>query len=65
MHYIVCAMFREQVLIPMSKPCIYLEGAGSSSTSIEWSTHEDATFVSKANNTVAKGITFTVDIYVK
>ncbi|XP_057432528.1 probable pectinesterase 55 [Lotus japonicus] len=51
-------VYREQIEIPMNKSCIYLEGGGSGSTSIEWSTHEGATFYSNANNTVAKGITF-------
>ncbi|CAL5196276.1 unnamed protein product [Lathyrus oleraceus] len=52
-------VYREQVFIPINKPCIYLEGAGSQSTSIEWNSHENATFLSKADNTAAKGITFT------
>ncbi|CAK8561004.1 unnamed protein product [Lathyrus sativus] len=52
-------VYKEQVLIPINKPCIYLEGAGSHSTSIEWGSHDIATFVSKADNTAAKGITFT------
>ncbi|CAI8607415.1 unnamed protein product [Vicia faba] len=52
-------VYKEQVLIPKNKPCIYFEGAGSDSTSIEWGSHENATFDIKASNTVAKGITFT------
>ncbi|CAI8607413.1 unnamed protein product [Vicia faba] len=52
-------VYKEQVLIPKNKPCIYLEGAGSKSTSIEWGSHDIATFLSKADNTAAKGITFT------
>ncbi|GAU43134.1 hypothetical protein TSUD_348550 [Trifolium subterraneum] len=52
-------VYREQVFIPKDKPCIYVEGAGRNSTSIEWSSHLNATFVTKANNTVANGITFT------
>ncbi|XP_004516153.1 probable pectinesterase 29 [Cicer arietinum] len=52
-------MSRELVLIPTEKSCIYLEGAGRTLTSIEWSTHINVTFQSKANYTVAKGITFT------
>ncbi|CAK8561001.1 unnamed protein product [Lathyrus sativus] len=51
-------VYKEQVLIPKNKPCIYLEGAGSQSTSIEWGSHENATFYIKASNTAAKGITF-------
>ncbi|XP_050918227.1 probable pectinesterase 29 isoform X2 [Lathyrus oleraceus] len=52
-------VYKEHVLIPKNKPCIYLEGAGSQSTSIEWGSHENATFDIKGSNTVAKGITFT------
>ncbi|CAK8561000.1 unnamed protein product [Lathyrus sativus] len=52
-------VYKEQVLIPKNKPCIYLEGAGSQSTRIEWGSHENATFDIKASNTAAKGITFT------
>ncbi|XP_020206971.1 putative pectinesterase 10 [Cajanus cajan] len=53
-------VYTEQVLIPMSKPCIYLEGAGSQFTNIEWSIHPNlnATFNSQANNIIASGITF-------
>nr|KYP69930.1 putative pectinesterase 29 [Cajanus cajan] len=43
----------------MKKPCIYLEGAGTQFTTIEWDDHPDATFFSQANYTVASGITFT------
>jgi pectinesterase len=60
-HYILCAIFREQVLIPINKPCIYLEGAGRDSTRIEWNAQGNATFRSNAQNTLAKGITFMVD----
>lgn len=59
--YSLCNISREHVLIPKNKPCIYLEGAGSQSTSIEWGSHEIATFDIKGSNTVAKGITFTVN----
>nr|KYP39073.1 Putative pectinesterase 10 [Cajanus cajan] len=52
-------VYKEQVQVPMNKPCIYLEGAGSKSTSIEWGDHLNATFFSKANYTIANGITFT------
>lgn len=51
---------REQVLIPMNKPCIFLEGDDSKSTSIEWGDHLKASFESRANYTIATGITFTV-----
>ncbi|KAK2353995.1 transcription factor bHLH130 [Trifolium repens] len=50
-------VYREQVLIPINKPCIYLEGAGRNSTRIEWNAHGNATFRSNAQNTLAKGIT--------
>ncbi|XP_027357214.1 probable pectinesterase 29 [Abrus precatorius] len=56
---VVHIQYREQVLIPMNKPCIYLEGAGSLHTHIEWNDHLNATFCTEANNTIAKGITFT------
>ncbi|XP_027357239.1 probable pectinesterase 29 [Abrus precatorius] len=54
-------VYKEHVLIPMDKPCIYLEGAGRKSTSVEWGDPLtlNATLNVKANNTVAKGITFT------
>ncbi|KAH1040831.1 hypothetical protein GYH30_023605, partial [Glycine max] len=52
-------VYREQVVIPINKPCIFLQGAGRNSTSIEWGDHGNATFYTKANNTIAKGITFT------
>ncbi|XWS76673.1 hypothetical protein CRYUN_Cryun01aG0197700 [Craigia yunnanensis] len=54
--------FREKVTIPADKSCIFLEGAGSNLTSIEWGDHMDtcdsATFTSSPDNIVAKGITF-------
>ncbi|KAK6260351.1 Pectinesterase, partial [Theobroma cacao] len=54
--------FREKVTIPANKPCIFLEGAGSKLTSIEWGDHMDtcdsATFTSSPDNIVAKGISF-------
>ncbi|XVF72764.1 hypothetical protein PTKIN_Ptkin12aG0146600 [Pterospermum kingtungense] len=57
--------FREKVTIPYNKPCIFLEGAGSKLTSIEWGDHmdtsESATFTSSPDNIVAKGITFKND----
>ncbi|XP_020206968.2 probable pectinesterase 29 [Cajanus cajan] len=57
---ISAGVYSEQVLIPMNKPCIYLEGAGSKLTSIEWSVHPNlsAAFYSQANNTIASDITF-------
>ncbi|KAJ1409746.1 Pectinesterase, catalytic [Sesbania bispinosa] len=51
--------YREQIKIPMNKSCIYLEGAGRDSTSIEWGDHLKPTFlITRADNIVAKGITF-------
>ncbi|XP_027357330.1 probable pectinesterase 29 [Abrus precatorius] len=54
-------VYKEHILIPMDKPCIYLERAGRKSTSVEWGDPltRNATLNVKANNTVAKGITFT------
>lgn len=56
---------REKVTIPANKPCIFLEGAGSKLTSIEWGDHMDtcdsATFTSSPDNIVAKGISFKVE----
>lgn len=56
--------FREKVTIYFNKTCIYLEGAGSQFTSIEWNDHQQtdtsATFTSFPDNVVAKGITFKV-----
>ncbi|CAL5196274.1 unnamed protein product [Lathyrus oleraceus] len=51
-------VYKEQIYIPQSKPCIYLEGFSRQTTSVEWSIHENATFETRANNTAAKGITF-------
>ncbi|XP_058747087.1 probable pectinesterase 55 [Vicia villosa] len=50
-------VYKEQIYIPENKPCIYLEGVSRQTTSIEWSIHENATFDTRANNTVLKGIT--------
>ncbi|XP_022759667.1 probable pectinesterase 66 [Durio zibethinus] len=55
-------IFREKVSIPANKSCIFLRGAGSKLTSIEWGDHMDtcdsATFTSSPDNIVAKRITF-------
>ncbi|XP_004509504.1 probable pectinesterase 29 [Cicer arietinum] len=56
--HIFPGVYKEQIQIPMNKPCIYLEGSGSDSTSIEWDSHLNATFDVRANNTVAKSIAF-------
>ncbi|KAJ9171706.1 hypothetical protein P3X46_015030 [Hevea brasiliensis] len=49
-------------VIPVNKPCIFLEGAGSEYASIESDDHQDtptsAIFISYSDNIVAKGITF-------
>ncbi|XP_028794837.1 probable pectinesterase 55 [Neltuma alba] len=54
--------YSEKVTIPMNKPCIFLEGAGSSSTIVQWSDHQQTaqsyTFESNAPNVIAKGIAF-------
>ncbi|MED6177329.1 hypothetical protein PIB30_097185, partial [Stylosanthes scabra] len=52
----------EKVIVVYNRPCIFLEGAGSSSTIIQWNDHDkmsaSATFTSLAKDVVAKGITF-------
>lgn len=54
----------EKVVIPANKPFIFLEGAGRNNTSIEYGDGQDlptsATFISYADNVVAKGITIKV-----
>ncbi|XVE73465.1 hypothetical protein DITRI_Ditri11bG0119700 [Diplodiscus trichospermus] len=54
--------FMEKVTIPPNKPCIFLQGAGSKLTRIEWGDHKNtsdsATFTSFPDNVVARGITF-------
>ncbi|KAK1575871.1 hypothetical protein Q3G72_009018 [Acer saccharum] len=54
--------YREKITIPHSKPYIFLEGAGSKSTSVEWSDHDNtitsATFSCIPDNMLVKGITF-------
>lgn len=55
---------REQVKIPREKPYIYLKGEGKGRTNVTWDGHEsiatDATFISEADYTVVKSITFIV-----
>ncbi|KAJ4845746.1 hypothetical protein Tsubulata_046277, partial [Turnera subulata] len=55
-------VYTEKVLIPLNKPCIFLEGAGYQSTRIEFDDHENKIdspiFISRPDNIVAKGITF-------
>ncbi|KAK4258305.1 hypothetical protein QN277_007765 [Acacia crassicarpa] len=54
--------YTEKVIIPIDKPCVCLEGAGSSSTNVLWSDHdqttESFTFESNAPNVIVKGIKF-------
>ena len=54
----------EQVRIPMDKPFIYLKGEGKRKTNVVWSGHDSidtsATFISQADNVVAKSLTFVV-----
>ncbi|KAJ4850937.1 hypothetical protein Tsubulata_030362, partial [Turnera subulata] len=53
-------IYKEKVQIPRNKPCIFIEGAGSKLTSIEFEDHEEsmtsATFISYSDNIVVKGI---------
>ncbi|KAG6776961.1 hypothetical protein POTOM_016754 [Populus tomentosa] len=55
-------MCREQVNIPIEKPCIFLEGNGGGQTTVTYNAHQDtadsATFTSSPSNIVVKGITF-------
>ena len=58
------SMCREKVNIPIEKPYIFLQGNGAKATIIKWSDHDEidqsATFVSSADNFVAKDISFQV-----
>ncbi|KAL2326474.1 hypothetical protein Fmac_025532 [Flemingia macrophylla] len=51
-------IYKEVVKVPMNKACIYLEGAGSNLTKIQFDDHPDPTFYTQANFTVASGISF-------
>lgn len=55
-------VYRQLVIISGLQSCIYLEGAGSKSTFVEWNGHDTPfttpTLISRADNIVAKGITF-------
>ncbi|KAK4558259.1 hypothetical protein RGQ29_007845 [Quercus rubra] len=59
---IFAGVYREKVTITYDKTCIFLDGAGSRETFIEWDGHEStntsATFTSYAENLVVKGIGF-------
>ncbi|KAK4848034.1 hypothetical protein QYF36_008432 [Acer negundo] len=54
--------YREKITIPLNKPYIFLKGAGSKSTFVEWSDHDEtdtsSTFSCFSNNILVKGITF-------
>ncbi|XP_009796005.1 putative pectinesterase 29 [Nicotiana tabacum] len=60
--YIKAGKYREQVRIPREKPYIYLKGEGKRKTNVTWDGHNsiasDATFISEADYTIAKSITF-------
>ncbi|KAK4717095.1 hypothetical protein R3W88_015433 [Solanum pinnatisectum] len=60
--YIKAGTYREQVKIPIEKPYIYLKGEGKRKTNVTWDGHEsintDATFISEADYTLVKSITF-------
>ncbi|PHT82287.1 60S ribosomal protein L13a-4 [Capsicum annuum] len=53
---------KEQVKIPREKPYIYLKGEGKRKTNVTWNGHDniaiDATFISEADYTIVKSITF-------
>ncbi|XP_010533298.1 PREDICTED: probable pectinesterase 29 [Tarenaya hassleriana] len=55
-------IYREKIKIPYEKPYIVLKGAGKRRTRVEWDDHfsiaQSPTFVSLADNTVVKGMTF-------
>ncbi|KAI7992167.1 putative pectinesterase 29 [Camellia lanceoleosa] len=54
--------YREQVRIPMDKPYIYIKGDGKRKTSVIWGSHgsiaTSPTFISQADNTIVKSISF-------
>ncbi|XP_051130724.1 probable pectinesterase 29, partial [Andrographis paniculata] len=54
-------IYREQIRIPREKPYIFLKGESRLKTVIAWDGHDSiqsATFISEANDTRAKGLTF-------
>ncbi|KAE9598202.1 putative pectinesterase [Lupinus albus] len=55
-------VYKEKVKIDTNKPCIFLEGAGRNSTTIQWgdsgTAKHTATVELNGNNTLVKGITF-------
>ncbi|XP_058203853.1 probable pectinesterase 29 [Rhododendron vialii] len=60
--YIKAGEYREQVSIPIDKPYIYLKGEGKRKTNVVWEGHDSITtsptFISQADNIVAKSISF-------
>ncbi|XP_027941369.1 putative pectinesterase 10 [Vigna unguiculata] len=64
--HIKAGLYIESVAIPVNKPCILLEGEGSSITIItHWdhmSLNNNATFTSSPPNVIASGLTFKVNI---
>ncbi|CAL0302379.1 unnamed protein product [Lupinus luteus] len=55
-------VYKEKVILPNTKPCVFLEGAGKEQTSVQWgdsgTAHHTSTFELQANYTLVKGITF-------
>ncbi|KAL6976355.1 pectinesterase, partial [Sarracenia purpurea var. burkii] len=60
--YVKAGEYREQVSIPQDKPFIFLKGEGKRKTIVVWGAHDSIvtspTFISRADNIVAKSITF-------
>lgn len=61
-------MSREKVVVPKNKPYIYLRGNGKGRTTVTYDeasneNSESATFTVEANNFVAFGITFKVQLF--
>ncbi|CAN4107157.1 unnamed protein product [Withania somnifera] len=60
--YIKAGSYREQVKISREKTYIYLKGEGKRKTNVTWDGHDsiatDATFISEADHTIVKSITF-------
>ncbi|KAE9598507.1 putative pectinesterase [Lupinus albus] len=54
--------YTENVTISKNRPCIFLEGAGSSSTIVQAGYPESPTLLSLADDIIAKDITFTVRV---
>ncbi|XP_057467492.1 probable pectinesterase 29 [Actinidia eriantha] len=60
--YVKAGEYREQISIPIDKPFIYLKGEGKRKTNVVWDAYDSIvaspTFISEADNIVAKSITF-------